>query len=738
MRRLFILLLIFIAANIAQAQESIYDTKIFRQPPMKYRPIPLWFWNNTTINSQELEYQLEKMITQDGYGGCAILPFGQNFQPSYLSETYFDMYRIATEKAKSFGAQMSVYDEYGFPSGSMGAINGSGVTTFKNNHPDHTVKRLDKTEYSLKRGEIFDREIRLSGKLMSLVAWNSQTKQIKNLRSYYHESLSRLSWTSPDEEGWRILVFECVIDGDPNVDYLSKEAVSYFVRDTHEEYYKHFAPYFGSTIVSTFFDEPTMYRAQGRMWTNDFNEEFKRRYGFSPEELYPALWYDIGEKTAWARNMLFGLHTTLYNEGFMKTIGDWATSHGILSTGHQDQEEIANPTSVAGDLMVVGKYMSMPGIDKIGGGRPTEDFYKVVSSSANCWDKDYVMSETYGAMGNISVDELYKIAIEQYTKGINHLIPHAVWYNDKDVTFLPELSWRNPIYNDVLPQFNQFLARLNYLLARPGRHVADVAMVYPIQTLYAGHYLDGAKGFYNGGVDVEGTDYPQISRILTDELGVDFTYLHPEVLDDRCKVAKGKLHMRNKVNSETFKVIILPGMSAISLSNLKLIEKAWKSGVGVIFTTQIPQHCSDKADGDAMVQKIVRGMLDGDNGHTAAHFVKNPSSESLGTILSQIMPDPDVEFAGGTHPFNYMHKVIGGHDVYYFGNIDTSISECTIRLGSHSFKNTMSILDPHTGESYPAELIKDGQNVKIRLSLNPSQSLFLVDDALLRGNEVKK
>ena len=50
----------------------------------------------------------------------------------------------------------------------------------------------------------------------------------------------------------------------------------------------------------------------------------------------------------------------------------------------------------------------------------------------------------------------------------------------------------------------------------------------------------------------------------------------------------------------------------------------------------------------------------------------------------------------------------------------------------------MSILDPHTGESYPAELIEDGQNVKIRLSLNPSQSLFLVDDALLRGNEVKK
>lgn len=33
----------------------------------------------------------------------------------------------------------------------------------------------------------------------------------------------------------------------------------------------------------------------------------------------------------------------------MKTIHDWAAAHGIRSTGHQDQEEVLNPVSVAGD-----------------------------------------------------------------------------------------------------------------------------------------------------------------------------------------------------------------------------------------------------------------------------------------------------------------------------------------------------------------------------------------------------
>ena len=227
-----------------------------------------------------------------------------------------------------------------------------------NNHPDHTIKRLDKTEYRVGSGATFNRQISLQGKLMSIVAWNANTKEIVPLRDNYDETTGRVTWTAPKQSGWHVMVCQCVKDGDPNVDYLSSEAVSLFVQDTHEAYYQHFADDFGQTIVSTFFDEPTMYRAQGRMWTNDFNEQFEARYGFSPEVLYPALWYDIGDKTAYARNLLFSLHSTLYSEGFMKTISDWATEHGIVATGHQDQEEIVNPTSVSGDLMLVGKHLA--------------------------------------------------------------------------------------------------------------------------------------------------------------------------------------------------------------------------------------------------------------------------------------------------------------------------------------------------------------------------------------------
>lgn len=707
-----------------------YTTRDFSQPGMKWRPIPLWFWNNATIEAGEVEQQLEQMVTADYYGGCAILPFGGSFRPEYLSPEYFDLYGRAVEKARELGAHMSVYDEYGFPSGSMGAINGSGVTTFLNNHPEHTVKRLDKDELSVTGPERLDHQFAMQGRLMSMVAWNRETNEILSLREHLSEE-GRLVWDVP-EGMWQVMLFQCVKDGDPNVDYLSQEAVSLFVHDTHEAYLAHFPKAFGETVVSTFFDEPTMYRAQGRMWTEDFNEQFQKTYGQSPETLYPALWYDIGPLTTAARNMLFGMRTELYARGFMGTIGKWADEHGILATGHQDQEEIANPTSVAGDLMKVGKYLSMPGIDKIGGGRPTENFYKVVSSSAQNWDKAYVMSETYGAMGNISMETMYQVAIEQYSKGINHLIPHAVWYNDQNVTFLPELSWRNPLYKEDLPRFNRFLSRLNYMLARPGRHVADVAVLYPIQTQYAGHYLDGAKGYYEGGVDVQGTDYPLVSRLLTDELGVDFTYLHPEVLDDRCHVEDGKLRMRNKVNSEQFSVLILPGVKAISQQNMQRIEEAYKAGVTVIFTTQTPTQSADMGGDDAAVQKAVEGMLAGNGGRHAV-FVPAPSEQTLTEALALRTDVPDVCFQGEGHPFNYLHRIQNGRDVYYFGNIDATGARHTIVLRS-TMRDAL-LMDPHTGKTAKADIaVTDDGRVQTELSLEPYQSVFLIDRTLVKEN----
>lgn len=701
------------------AGTSPYIDDEFRMPDIQWRPVPLWFWNNATVTGEQALDQLTRMVDTDYYGGCAILPFGEDFQPEYLSDEYFNLYGAVVDLAREKGAQMSIYDEYGFPSGSMGAINGDGVRRFADNHPGHTIKRLDKFEYETMPSSSFSVQLGSDGTRMATVAMDKSTGEVISLSDCISDR-GLVKWDTPAEGEWTVMDFLCVDSGDPNVDYLSPESVKLFVDGTHEQYYRRFGKDFGTVITSTFFDEPTLYRADGRIWTDSFNDTFQRRYGFSPETFYPALWYSIGDKTASVRNMMFGTRAQMYAEGFMKTISDWASEHGILSTGHQDQEEILNTVSVSGDLLLDGKYMTMPGIDKIGGDRPAEHFYKVVSSSACNWDHDRVMSETFGAMGNISFDTMYRIAVEQYTKGINNLIPHAFWYNDDNVTFLPELSTRNPIYRDSLPEFNQFLSRLNYILARPGRHIADIALLYPIQTLQAGHHLDGEMHWYLGGVTIPGTDYSTVSRILTDELGTDFTYLHPEVIDGKCIVQDGKLVLTNKINTESYSVIVLPGVSVISTGNMARIHEAWEQGVRVIFTTTTPHKCADLDGSDGAICATVERMLHSEG--NPALFVAEPSAEAIREALQGVRPDVSFNFGG---ELNYIHKVIGGKDVFLFGNIDSDTKKSVITFARKPGKCFW--MDPHTGDISPAVISRGGDGTfRTELTLAPSHGMFLI------------
>ncbi|MCF7974603.1 MAG: hypothetical protein K9N55_12360 [Phycisphaerae bacterium] len=695
----------------------------FADPPLKYAARPLWFWNNTTVTEEGIVQQMQAARDKCGYGGFGILPFGKGFTPTYLSEAYFKMYGVALSKARELGMTMCIYDEYGFPSGSAGAINGDGVPRFANQFPDHTIKRLDRHEQDVTGPGQFAAEIP-EGRLMSIVAMDMASKTRVDLTGRVKDG--KVSWSVPKGQ-WKVMIFMCVKDGDPNVDYLDPEGVEHFVQMTHQQYYDRFKEYFGNTIDGTFNDEPTMYRAQGRMWTGAFNEKFKTRHGFDPAPWYPALWYDIGPDTQAARNYLFGFRSELYALGFPKVIQDWCDQHGIAATGHQDQEEVVNPVSVAGDLMLCFKYQDIPGVDKIGGNRPAERFYKVISSVAYNWDKALVMSETYGAMGDISWDTMYHVAMEQYTKGINQLIPHAVWYDDTKVTFKPELSWRHDKYAGQLPQYNTYMSRLNLLLQNHGRHVADIAVLYPIATLQGSHHLDGELGYYKGGVLVPEADYVEVGELLATEVGRDYTFIHPEVLDEKCSIQDDTLVLNNAVNYERFKVMIIPGHKTISWRNLKTIKAFYDHGGKVIATGTLPSKSAEFGHDTDVVKTIETMFFRAANEQGGrAVFLETPTADSLRETLDRMVDVYDVTCEVGK-TLRYIHKVRDGQDIYFLANLTQSpISTWVALRGTVSPESW----NPHTGEISEPKTVYEKKSLtdvtRVQIELPPIKSLFII------------
>jgi len=559
---------------------------------------------------------------------------------------------------------------------------------------------------------------------------------------------SYIEYTIPKDASsgtWKVMVFTCLNEEKEGMDYLNPEAVAGFIEITHEAYYQNFKEYFDNgTIIGAFFDEPSFYPAGGRtaygvegarMWTLGLNDFFHTMYGDEdPLLLYPALWYDIGPDTNEARDKLYGVRSEMFAKNYVGLMNEWCEEHGIKLTGHMLFEEMVNPLSSEGDLMLCFKYQEIPGVDCIAYYGFSQEAYKIISSSAFNWDKKLVMSETFGAMGNgMPASTLFRQTIDLYTKGINYIIPHAIWYSDsKNVDNPPELSYRNSTYADVLPEYNLFAARLNSILQQDSIHVADIAMLYPID------YLESAYLFNGGQNNPSDANYMKIGEYLSLTVRRDFTYLHPEILD-KCIVEDGNLVMPNGTNRESFKVFIVPGMKVISLSNLEKIYEFWKAGNPVIFVGTVPTAATRTED-NARLTEILTEMLGKKPSLVASDFEYEDgagktyhisSEKDLKGVLDSALEIWDVKlttsskFAGGY--ISYIHKIADGRNFYYVGNSSNSAVSLTVKLRGEF--DSLELWNPADGSRSALETTVKNGVTTVKFSLESISSAFIVESA---------
>lgn len=716
-----------------------HDFQISRQ---EYKSIPKWVWNTPleNITAPVIYEQMKHFRDHDGYSGLMIVLWGHD---KYLTEEYFQKYDQALDIAAELGLKIILWDENGFPTGYAGGI-------FEVEYPEYTARRLDMTEMQVVGPALLKREVP-DGILMGVVAMNIATGERIDITSSVDGS-GHLQHSVPEGQ-WRITIFTCIKEEPFElwgrkcrfIDYLDPDAVKKFIQITHQQYYDRFPQHFGSTIQYAFYDEPSFWRLQGRIWTADFNRKFKERYGYSPVIYYPALWYDIGSETEAARNALFGFRAELYARGFVKTLNDWCREHRIQLTGHMDQEEIVNPVPLSGDLMKIFEYQDMPGVDEIFFYGRGSRAYKIISSAAYNYDKPAVMCETYGAMGEeMPVDVLYREAMDLYAKGVSFMVPHGTWYdNIKDVVFPPELSYRSKKFGPELPEFNRYIGRLNGML-QGGRHVTDIGVLYPIAALQAG-YRFGEGDAYLGGIIAGEANYMELGEMLSLSIRKDFTFVHPGVLDERCSVHGAEIHMNNIHNHENYKVFILAGSKVIHWSNAKKLKQLFDNGGRLIAVGQLPYKSAEfgyDEDVKAAIEQVFSVdptcpdsmgeafHLNTNSAGGRAYYIPDAAEDILGYVLDDTLCLFDVEFenqinvSGGN--FSYIHKIKEGRHIYFFANSSDVSVNTYVKLRS---KLIPEVWNPHKGEKSVSEYqhIKDRDNfvTRVRIELPPVKSLFI-------------
>jgi hypothetical protein len=588
----------------------------FINPPLSLKSRPLWFWNAPLSRAQTL--RIMKASKEAGYYGLGIVP-SHGMTPDFMTPEYLAQYKAAVEIASDLGMKLCLYDEFYFPSGTAG---GQLVKQF----PEALSKRLDMELFEVKGPGHFSRPLP-PGTVMGAVGMETSSFQRIDLSG--HVGKKTLSGALPAGD-WKVMIFTLQPDtssGRSHCDYLSPEAVSRFIELTYEKYYRAFPEHFGTTIDYAFYDEPCLRWVDGaRTWTGEFNNKFVAKYGYSPVPYYPSLWFDIGPETESARNALLGFRAELYAQGFPKTINDWCRAHKIQLTGHVDQEEIVNPVATCGDLIKAFKYQDIPAVDQIFYYGRSSLIYKVISSAANNYDRPVVATECFGATRKFTENDLYKEAMDQFAKGINLMEPHAVWYTDT-VDIPPDLSPAGKEFGAALPAFNEYIGRLQGML-QGGRHVADIAILYPIASLQGSyHFGPGDPGM--GGIIPGEADYLDVGEMLSLDIRWDFTYLHPEILDEKCRVNRDEIRLMNENNQEMFSVMIIPGSKTIHLSNLRNIKRFYDGGGNVIATSALPEH-SAEAGKDQEVKQLITDMF-GEHAYNVPGLVTASSTSNWNT-----------------------------------------------------------------------------------------------------------
>lgn len=730
-------LLALATAGHAFEKSKKVEYEFFREPPREYRQHAWLSYNLTRATEANMVEQVKKWKEQDltggfylgmGGGGTKGLSDdylrGANRQPTdqgitFLSEEYFDLYAKTIEAGIQAGnPPMVFYDEWGYPSGVAGGL-------LYSKFPQHAAKSLEKIERDVTGPAQVSLDLP-EGIPLGAVRMNLDTRALVDISGQI--AAGRTLKADVPAGRWKVMAFyldprASLGQGNKSgyVDYLDPEAVKAYISISYEPHYQHLKKYFGTVLKITQYDEPALHMAGGKTWTPRFNEYFKRAYGYDPMKYYPALWYDIGPDTAAIRNALWGFRAKLFSESYVKQLDDWCRAHGIMFSGHMDQEEISNPVGVNGDLMKVFKYQEVPGIDDIWWWGRTNRGYKIVSSAASNWDKVAVLAETYAAYRtNMSPEVVYQVAMDQATMGTNF-----------QVGALPR---------DKTPASDRFIGRLSYLLQH-GRHVADIAILYPIESLQAeyrfGEWGQGKEAANNaiawareGGITPT-SDYVELGETIFRGLKRDFTFLHPEVLDERCVIEGRQLVLNNQVNRESYSVLFLPAADTLSVAAVKKIRAFWAAGGTVIATGRLPKKAAELGR-DREIQDFVGEVFgmpeDGpitakfdrriddflvwfENANPAggqAIFVPKWKDTLLATFLQRATPVPDVAIQGKPEPviishdyagaLTYIHKVKDGRDIYLFANSSRQLIDTEVVLRG---QKKLSLWDPHTGERTP-------------------------------------
>ena len=720
----------------------------FKSPPRELGILPFWFWNGE-MNEEEMEWQLRE-YKDKGIPGLFIHGrFGEKI--GYLSDTWFERVKFAVEKAKEIGIDIWIYDEMNWPSG-------TAERQVLKNYPHLTQKYLELVALNVD-GPLFtfleasdDRYVN-TGNSKPIAAFacsdsEFQTKIEKLIDLTPNLSFDKvIPWEAPEGK-WRLLYF-LEKEVPYYIDTLNPESTSKFIEITHEQYKIAVGEDFGKIVPGFYTDEPAMHYYHVGIdnyvvpWSHQMFKIFREKRGYDLKPHLPALYLDMGEKTAEIRYDFWRTLTEQYAETYYKRLHDWCEENGVLFTGHVLFEEwLRLQARCEGNIFKYLEHMHITGVDhlypKIGTREEPDQHValKLGSSAAHHFGSARLLCESMGGTyWDCSLERMKWIANWEYVLGVNLLNNHGYHYSiegERKRDWPPSQFYHHTWWK-YYNHFTTYMARLGHILSG-GRHVAKILIIWPINSMWA-NYVPQKHNKITGSLE---SNFNWLTDALL-RLHFDFDYVDEDVLS-KARVKNGKIFIAN----EDYELLVLPHLTHIKKTTLDTVRKFIRSGGKILADTLLPvQILETKRNGtvkeftslfgynpeDLLKQlrngyKAPRKNRGNKNLHVlnAQKLTTRKKEKELNRILNRLII-PDVTISN--EEVFYLHRIKDGYDIYFLVNTSQkNIGEVEI-----SFEKTghPELWDPVSGNIKPLNVFRIKNNrTWIRLDFNETASHIVV------------
>ena len=727
--------------NLIGSIEQDTLAKHFKNPPAQYSIIPFWSLNNS-LDSTKMNWQMDQMLDKGVYGAFLHAREGldQSTTP-YFSVGWWTAIESTVKHAHEKGFYTYLYDEDKWPSGSAG-----GRTVLAN--PERNTKKIMRyNDFQVMGPQTI--QLNFSENPYAIYAGKISDRGVYDFSSQIDlTNLAGKEWKMPAGR-WSIISFRMIKDPNQQINYMDSATVADFIHITHDAYYKRLGPYFGNTIPGVFFDEiyaNSSDRKNNIFWSDDFTEQFKKIKGYDIKSFLPLLILNDPSLSAEKRFDFFDVVRIVYGNAWFKQYAKWASDHHIWVTGHTTEELIQHIRQ--SDYFYTEGQLQVPCTDNedFRYGFPRSiDFYnpKQISSLGHNYGSTRMSAEAMGSGG-------YTIPLEEYrygfsmlgVYGVNLFIPHLFHYSmdrpENQNDWPPSWFYQNPYWKYFKPLAN-YAQRISYMIAQ-GKHVAKVAIVYPLTQVWLGGYT----------APISDELYREVQQQLLDN-HIDYDVIDPYTLSNAKSNKNGLL-----VGNEQYQALVLPGLKAIQTACLNKINDFVLNGGVVVGINELPTNSEKGTPIDPFVvgsmQKIFgfqpRELLqiqyhtinDSHDNRILIHSVPGGGkgifsryTEDLTTILrKQLSADITIE-GEGNEAIKYQHRKIATKDIFYLVNSHKQTSSFTVNL---STIGKPSLWNPETGNIVAITNYRIHENqLQLQLSFKPWESYFIVVDPAETSNK---